>query len=200
MRISPDGKTINRSKKAIRKSIQEKRDGLAPESRLNKSHIIARRFLGLKEYRKSGKILAYFPFRSEIDTRVIIKEALRQGKIVALPKVNKKRLDLYYINSLSRSLEPGKYDIMEPIPSECTRALPGEMDLVITPGVGFDHEMNRLGYGGGFYDRLLREIPFHIPRVALAFDLQIVDRIPVSEHDLKVNILITESVIRGTEK
>ena len=200
MRISPDGKTINRSKKAIRKSIQEKRDSLAPELRLDKSYIIARKFLGLKEYRKSGKILAYFPFRSEIDTRVIIKEALRQGKAVALPRVNKKRLDLYYIKSLPGDLKPGSYDIMEPIPSKCTRALPGEMDLVITPGVCFDQKMNRLGYGGGFYDRLLREIPSHIPRVALAFDLQIVDCIPVSEHDLKINILITESVIRDMEK
>lgn len=200
MRISPDGKTINGSKKAIRKSIQEKRDSLAPELRLDKSRIITRKFLGLKEYRKSREVLAYFPFRSEIDTRMIIKEALRQGKIVALPKVNKNKLDLYYIDSLSRGLEPGSYGIMEPIPSECTRALPGEMDLVITPGVGFDQEMNRLGYGGGFYDRLLREIPSHIPRVALAFDFQIVDSIPVSEHDLKINILITESVIRSTEK
>ncbi|MCD4668890.1 MAG: 5-formyltetrahydrofolate cyclo-ligase [Actinomycetia bacterium] len=197
MKISPDGRDINRSKKAIRKSIQEKRDSLVPGLRQDKSRIIAKKFLGLKEYRKSGSILAYFPFRSEIDTRIIIKEALRQGKKVALPRVNKKKLDLYYIDSLSEGLEPGIHDIMEPIPSECSKALPGEIDLVIIPGVGFDTEMNRLGYGGGFYDRLLREIPTHIPGIALAFNLQIVDRIPVSEHDLKIDILITESVIRG---
>ena len=200
MRSNTDVKNIDSSKKALRKLIQELRDSLTNKLRQEKSAIIIQKFLGLKQYSSSINILAYFPFRSELDIRVIIEKALNQGKRIALPKVNKKKLDLYYIESLSRGLEPGSYNIMEPIPSESEKALPLEIDLVLVPGVGFDPGMNRLGYGGGFYDRLLREIPPRTPRIALAFDLQIVDRVPVSEQDLKIDILITESGIYGLQK
>lgn len=200
MKSNAGGKNIDSSKKALRKLIQEHRDSLTDELKQEKSVVIIQKFLGLKQYSDSKIIIAYFPFRSEIDTRVIIEKAFKQGKKVALPKVNKKKLDLYYIESLFSGLEPGCYDIMEPVPSECERALPLEIDLAIVPGVGFDTGMNRLGYGGGFYDRLLREIPPQAPKIALAFDLQVVDRLPVSEHDLKIDILITESGIYGPGK
>lgn len=190
-------KNIDCSKKALRKSIQKCRDSLSNESKQKRSAVIIQKFLGLRQYNSSTNILAYFPFRSEIDICTIIEKALGQGKRIVFPKVNKEKLDLYYIKSLSRGLEPGRYDIMEPIPSECEKALPLEIDLVVVPGVGFDPGMNRLGYGGGFYDRLLREIPPQAPRIALAFDLQVMDHIPVSEHDLKIDVLITESCIYG---
>jgi 5-formyltetrahydrofolate cyclo-ligase len=198
MRINTNGKNIGNSKKVLRKLIQERRDNLSNDLRQEKSTIIIQKLLELKQYSDSINILAYFPFRSEINTRMLIEKALFQGKRIALPKVNKKKLDLYYIKSLLTGLEPGCYDIMEPVPSECERALPLEIDLVIVPGVGFDAGMNRLGYGGGFYDKLLREISPQVPRIALAFDLQVVDHVPVSEHDLKIDILITESRIYGS--
>ncbi len=200
MRSNTDRKNIDDSKKVLRKLIQERRDSLANDLKQKKIAAIIQKFLGLKQYSDSVNLLAYFPFRSEIDTRILIEKALSRGKRIALPKVNKEKLDLYYIKSLLIDLEPGCYDIMEPVPSECERALPLEIDLVIVPGVGFDTGMNRLGYGGGFYDKLLREISPQAPRIALAFDLQVVDHIPVSEHDLKIDILITESSIYGLEK
>lgn len=149
----------------------------------------------LDHYKDSSRILAYYPFRSEINTKIIINDALSQGKEIALPRVSKDHLDLYYIQDLDHDLEPGCYDIMEPVPKRCRRAKADTIDLVIVPGIGFDRDHNRLGYGGGFYDRLLMDIPEIVPRIALAFDIQVVDRIPVSGHDLKVDILITESII-----
>ena len=187
------GRDIQSVKSSIRKDIQDNRDSLDKRSRQEKSLLIAGRLIGLEKYRDSSNILAYYPFRSEIDTSIIIKDALNCGKEVALPRVGNGGLDLYYIKDLSKDLEPGSYDIMEPIPSRCRPAEPHKMDIVIVPGVGFDRKHNRLGYGGGFYDRLLAGIPRSVPRIALAFDLQVLDEIPVSGHDLKIDILITES-------
>jgi len=84
---------------------------------------------------------------------------------------------------------------MEPIPRLCKSAGPSDIYLAIVPGVGFDKNLNRIGYGGGFYDKLLLLIPEEIKKIALCFNIQIVDRVPISEHDIKIDLLITESKI-----
>lgn len=193
MKTDSPGSNIQSIKSSIRKEIQDRRDSLDKRSRQEKSLLIAGRLTVLRQYQDASNILGYYPFRSEIDTRIIINDALDRGKEVALPRVGNKGLDLYYVRDPVKDLAPGSYEIMEPIPSSCRPADPHEMDLVLVPGVGFDLKHNRLGYGGGFYDRLLAVIPRVIPRVALAFDLQVIDEIPVSGHDLKIDILITES-------
>lgn len=195
MKASSSQNHIKNSKKEIRASIQKKRDSLSSGKRHEKSLVISLKFIDLDYYKDSSRLLAYYPFRSEIDTKIIIKDALNRGKEIILPRVGKDCLELYYVRDLEYDLEPGSYDIMEPIPERCPQAQAGSIDLVIVPGVGFDRDYNRLGYGGGFYDRLLMEIPEDIPRIALAFDIQVVDQIPVSGHDLKIDMLITESFI-----
>lgn len=195
MKSSSSGKDIQKLKRKIRSGIQEKRDSLDESIRLEKSHQIADRLMGLWQYDAASHVLAYYPFRSEIDTRIIIKDAIARGKNIALPRVGKEGLELFYIKNLKGDLEPGSYDIMEPIPSRCEKAAPSQIDLAIVPGVGFDRKHNRLGYGGGFYDRLLTSIPGNVPRIALSFDLQVIEKVPVSEHDLRIDILITESQI-----
>ncbi len=195
MKSSSSGKYIKELKRKIRSGIQEKRDSLDGSIRQEKSRLIANRLIGLDQYDRSLHMLAYYPFRSEIDTRIIIRDAISRGKKIALPRVGDDNLELFYIKNLEEDLEPGSYDIMEPIPSRCQRAEPSRIDLVIVPGVGFDREHNRLGYGGGFYDRLLNSIPGNAPRIALSFDLQVIDKVPVSGHDLKIDMLITESQI-----
>jgi len=195
MKSSSSGKYIKELKRKIRSGIQEKRDSLDGSIRQEKSRLIANRLIGLDQYDRSLHMLAYYPFRSEIDTRIIIRDAISRGKKIALPRVGDDNLELFYIKNLEEDLEPGSYDIMEPIPSRCQRAEPSRIDLVIVPGVGFDRKHNRLGYGGGFYDRLLNSIPGNAPRIALSFDLQVIDKVPVSGHDLKIDMLITESQI-----
>jgi 5-formyltetrahydrofolate cyclo-ligase len=195
MKSSSSSKDIQKLKIKIRSNIQGERDSLDESIRQEKSHLIANKLMGLSQYGESSYILAYYPFRSEIDTRIIIRDAVTRGKKVALPRVGKRGLELFYIKNLEEDLEHGSYDIMEPIPSRCEKAATSHIDLVIVPGVGFDRDHNRLGYGGGFYDRLLTSIPVGVPRIALAFDLQVISEIPVSGHDLKIDILITESQI-----
>ena len=84
---------------------------------------------------------------------------------------------------------------MEPIPSKCTIASYKNIDIILVPGVGFDRNFNRLGYGGGFYDKLLEGLPVKTPRIALAFNIQLIENIPVMAHDLKMDIIITEKEI-----
>jgi 5-formyltetrahydrofolate cyclo-ligase len=195
MKTDPDNRKTDKLKKIIRKKIQKKRDSLADLERLMGSSLIAEKFMQLDYYRNSKEILAYYPFRSEIDTTIIIRQALKQEKKVILPRVRGKELELYYVDDLINELNPGSFDIMEPIPSKCKIASYKNIDIVLVPGVGFDRNFNRLGYGGGFYDKLLEKLPVKIPRIALAFNLQIIKDIPAMAHDLKVDTIITEKEI-----
>jgi 5-formyltetrahydrofolate cyclo-ligase len=88
---------------------------------------------------------------------------------------------------------------MEPIPSSCTKAYVADIDLAIVPGVAFDKNLNRLGYGGGFYDKILKDLPQGIKKIALSFEIQIVPNIPVQDYDIKTDMIITESKIYKAE-
>ncbi len=184
-----------KDKKLLRKNIQSERDSLPDEERAEKSRIITGRFLESDEYKKAGNILIYFPFRSEIDTTLILKEALDNGKKIILPKVEDRTLKLYFVSDPSSQLKRGSFDIMEPVTSLCSPAEPDQIDLAVIPGLCFDRNLNRMGYGGGFYDRLIPLIPENSKKIALCFDLQIVKDVPVSEHDIKIDRIITESAV-----
>lgn len=187
--ILPDLK----EKKAIRKAIQEIRDLIPSEERKTKTQLIAEKFYGLKEYGDSKNILLYYPFRSEIDTTVIIERALEDGKRVILPRVSGAELELFYIKNILKDLTPGTYGIMEPDEKLCASAKYNEADLVVVPGVGFDRYKNRLGYGGGFYDRLLPRLSKNIPKIALCFQVQLIESIPCFAHDIRVDKIISET-------
>ncbi|MDZ7837198.1 MAG: 5-formyltetrahydrofolate cyclo-ligase [Actinomycetota bacterium] len=170
-----------------------KRDKLDKEDRLSKSRIIADKFLAASFYTSSKVIMAYWPFRSETDTTLIIGQAITDRKMVALPRVCHNKLSLYYVQNPVLELICGAYGIMEPIEDKCSAANPKDIDVVIVPGVAFDLELNRLGYGGGYYDKLLATLDKRVKKVALCFDIQIISRVPAEEHDVKVDGLITES-------
>jgi 5-formyltetrahydrofolate cyclo-ligase len=154
-------------KKQLRKYIQNKRDNLTLELRNKKSIEIAQKFLKTRDYLNSKNIFIYYPFRSEIDTTIIIKKALKESKNIILPRVEGTLLNLYFVNDVHTQLQEGSYRIMEPIPSSCTRAHVADINLAIVPGVAFDKKLNRLGYGGGFYDKILKNLPQDIKKIAL---------------------------------
>lgn len=182
-------------KKKLRKEIQEKRDSIPITDRKKRSKIIAEKFHNTNYYADSNNILTYYPFGSEIDTAIVISQALKNNKSIILPKVYGQELKLYYVDKLPEQLERGQYGIMEPIPHFCKPAEIKDIDLVVIPGLGFDKNLNRLGYGKGFFDRLLALIPKEVKKIALCFDVQVVENIPISEHDIKIDLLITESKI-----
>lgn len=195
MKNNPDQEEISLLKSRIRTRVQNKRDTLTPAEKAGKSKKIAGYFFSTDLFSTASNILLYYPFRSEIDTTIIINKTLRLGKKVILPRVYSERLKLFLVHDISRQLEKGSYGIMEPVTGQCRPAEYRDVDLAIIPGVAFDRNLNRLGYGGGFYDRLLKKIPSTVKRISLAFDLQVMDEIPVSGHDIKIDLLITESGI-----
>jgi len=188
-------KLIEVEKKQLRKYIQDKRDNLSLGLRKKKNKEITQKFLKTTDYLNSKNIFIYYPCRSEIDTTIIIKKALKESKNIILPRVEGTLLNLYFINDIYTQLQEGSYKIMEPIPSSCTRADIADINLAIVPGIAFDRNLNRLGYGGGFYDKIIRNLPQNIKKIALSFDIQIVPNIPVLDHDIKIDIIITESKI-----
>lgn len=182
-------------KKNIRKILQDKRDSLLIPFRKEKSKVIAEKFFDTDYYVDSNSILIYYPFRSEVDTTIIIKKTLKDGKNIVLPLVSGQQLELFYVNDPKKQLKKGAYGIMEPNAVLCRKAKITDMDLAVIPGVGFDKNLNRLGYGSGFYDRLLPHIPKAVKKIALCFAIQVIGRIPVSKDDIKVDLLITDTGI-----
>ncbi len=179
-------------KKILRSFIQKQRDNLPKEFRNKASKAISNSFFKTKEYKQAKSIFIFYPFRSEINTKFIIKKALNDGKKIILPKIAGKSLKLFYINNLKNQLKLGPYNIMEPNEEFCTQADIDEIELAVIPGVCFDKSLNRLGYGGGFYDKLIPNLPKNVKKIALCFELQLVEKIPTEPHDSKVDKIITE--------
>lgn len=186
-------------KHTIRKYLLWKRDTIDPVLKKSKESAIERSLFELQEFKNAKKILFYASFRSEVNTISYIQDVINLDKKLILPVVDArhKRLDLYYVNDVSE-LVPGYKEIPEPGILTDREVSLGDIDLVIIPGTGFDTKGFRLGYGGGYYDRLLSyESKIlakveHIPTVALAFEEQIGEKIPSESHDIKVDIIITD--------
>jgi 5-formyltetrahydrofolate cyclo-ligase len=188
-------------KKTLREILIKKRDSIDKKEKELREKSIRKRLFSLKYFKEAETILFYASFRSEVETIKCMEHALRMGKRIALPVIDRphKRLRLYEIKDTSE-LEPNNIGIPEPVPARSRGIKLEEVDLIIIPGIGFDPSGNRLGYGAGYYDRLLAYkkknpvgIRGHIPSVALAFEEQIVERIPAESHDIKVDIIITDT-------
>lgn len=175
------------SKEHIRKKALLKRNSIPPAVRQVKDSAIEQNLLGLEEFRAADMVLIYASFRSEVDTSAIISNALGMGKRISLPKVEGERLAICEIKGPDE-LTPGYMGIPEPPPSE---EIPiTDVDIVILPGVAFDERGYRLGYGKGYYDRLLYGTGKQA--VALAYEEQIVGDIPHETHDVRMGIIITD--------
>jgi 5-formyltetrahydrofolate cyclo-ligase len=159
------------------------------------SRAIIQDIIGLGTYRRSRVVMAYVTFGSELQTGAFIRHALGAGKTLILPKVNlaKRALELYEVREPARDLEPGVWGILEPKPDRCARVEPDVVEFILVPGFAFDARRRHLGYGGGFYDRLLGGLTTRPPLVAGAFEAQMVAAIPADAHDLPMNIVVTES-------
>ena len=186
---------LNLEKKIIRKRIQKERDGLSEEARSAKSQSIAKNLVGLPEYSNAKTIFIFYPFKSEVDTRIIINDALIKGKNVVLPKIINNEMKTFYVSDLDKDLKKGYFGILEPEEAKCKQAKLENIDLVIVPGICFDLNFNRIGYGGGFYDKILPKLKENAKKIALSFDLQIINKVPFCSHDKKVDAIITESKI-----
>jgi 5-formyltetrahydrofolate cyclo-ligase len=178
-------------KKEIRKKILSIRDAIDENVKILKDYKIRNRLIQMPEFIYSNKILLYASFRSEVDTMDLLKYCLNTNKIVVFPKVNRIKdcLNLYKISQID-DLKVGYAGILEPDVSESQRVVVNELDLIIVPGVAFDENCNRLGYGKGFYDKLLKN--FKKTTIGLAYEEQIIELLTVESHDVKINKIITD--------
>jgi 5-formyltetrahydrofolate cyclo-ligase len=177
-----------KSKISLRKQVAEARGSLSPEERESKSRDIEERLFSLPEFQAASAVMFFASFRSEVDTLPMIRHALALGKRTILPKVKGKDLALFEIHDFDNDVARGSWDIPEP--HEILPVTVHEVDFMIVPGLAFDLHGNRLGYGAGFYDRILHL--YKKETAALAFEIQIVPEVPVSALDVPVNKILTE--------
>ena len=190
---------VGNRKKKLRKKIIALRDNLPLEEREKKSKSIHTRLFSLPEFVSANTLAFYVSFKSEVLTETMIRKSLSLGKVVVVPITDlaNRRLKLSRIIDYTDDLTPGTWGILEPKPDRIKLIALKEIDLVITPGVVFDKKGCRIGYGGGFYDGLLKSLQKEKVPVALAFELQMVEEVPVDNRDEPVDIIVTEKrVIR----
>ncbi len=170
-------------KKEVRRELLYLRDNL--EDRVNKSMIVKDKIMNLDIYKNSKTIGLYYSMKSEVDTKELIKESLSLGKKVLLPKVlNKNKMIFIEVNN-DTVYEKNSFGVMEPIGEEVN-----DIDLIICPGVAFDKNNNRLGYGRGYYDKYLAK--HDIYKIGICYKEQLIDNIEVDDHDIKMDLVITD--------
>lgn len=177
----------NQKKNEIRDRVKLCRQAISGEQEAEWNDAILKKVLSLKTVRQAFCVYCYVSFRHEAGTEKLIASLLEMGKYVAVPKVVGKKL-VFYALSGKHDLEPGVMGILEP-KEDCLRIC----DLcapVIVPGIAFDREGHRVGYGGGYYDRFFEEEPDH-ERLAIAYPFQIFDAVPFEPHDKGMDQVIT---------
>ena len=174
-------------KKVIRKQIFARRKEHTDEQIEKMSRQVTQRVLGLALFQEADRIYAYADYNHEVMTRFLIEEAWKQGKKVAVPKVVGQDLVFYELDSFDQ-LEEGYFHIPEPARGEIVD-WPGV--VMIMPGVAFDAQCHRVGYGGGFYDRFLEKHP-DTKTIAIAFDFQMVEQAPWEATDIQPSYVVTE--------
>ena len=178
------------SKSIIRKEVLQKRNSLSPNERKIKSELICQKVISHPKFLEAEVILVYMPIKSEVSTISIIQQAWKLNKIVGFPKIEDNKMQFYNANNFSQ-LAKGTSSILEP---ETNNLIEPSKALIIMPGVAFDRNKNRIGYGKGFYDSYLT-LHSQFDTITLAFDCQIVESIQTESHDIIPHYLITESII-----
>jgi 5-formyltetrahydrofolate cyclo-ligase len=190
--------TLKLEKQKIRKTVLAAREQLSLAARATCDAKITEQILQLNQYKQSDTILGYMNFGSEFASEQWVARILADGKRLILPRVNRhtNHLDLYQIEDLDTQLETGLWGIREPVIERCERLIEiNEVEFVLLPGIAFSRDGARLGYGGGFYDKLLAPLKAQDSRpalVAAGFALQIINQIPQEETDVKVQWIVTE--------
>ncbi len=183
---------IGVEKNQLRRQILAQRKNLDPALARKWSAWVQMHFLGAQCYLLARKIALYASFDKEVDTRLVFERARKEGKELYFPRITSpgqmvfKRVEKY------EEMIPNRWGILEPKDSAPQILLEG-LDLIVVPGVAFDRRGYRLGFGGGYYDRILSRLDSHTITVGFAYGFQIKERIPVDENDQRVKRLVCEA-------
>lgn len=173
-------------KKELRKHIRDQKRAMSEDMIVAASQSLAAQFYATSYYQNTNTIYGYLPYNQEVRTVPMLEQALRDGKKVAVPKVYGDTMRFIYLDDLSQ-VAPSSMGIPEPIADGPVAEDPTA--LVLMPGLAFDKNGNRMGYGGGFYDKFLAQEPTH-PTVALCYSFQMVDAIPTDDYDIPVDLVL----------
>jgi 5-formyltetrahydrofolate cyclo-ligase len=184
---------VKQDKQDVRKTILTLLKNQKEEDRLRKSAEISAKLFRDPDFANSKTVLFYASFKGEVETFDMMRQALKDGKRIALPRVDVKTHEIIpkLVTSLEEDLEYGPYNIQQPKQDVAQDIDIRQIDLVVVPGVAFDRKNHRLGRGVGYYDRFLVKFPQGIPLVGLAFDFQVLATLPIEPHDLSVTRIVT---------
>lgn len=202
--VTCKGEDSSARKQQIREQSHANRN--AQENKDELSREIVARTMGLHEYQRAKTVLFYVDVRSEVRTRNDLEKALESGKKIVVPYCVDGELELFHLESMDE-MSLGMYRILEPKQElrtiDSKRVDVKEIDLIIVPGVAFDRNGGRTGHGKGYYDKLLEHARPDTPLIALAFECQLFDEIPMQSHDIYMDKVVTEKaayVGRGRAK
>ena len=173
-------------KKALRREIREKKREMTAEEIVQRSTRLGELFADTQVYRDAKTIYGYLPYNQEVRTVPMLEQAMKDGKKVAVPKCYGDEMRFIYMDDLSK-VEKGYANIPEPIVDE--PIADDETALVLMPGLAFDPQGHRIGYGGGFYDKFLAQEPNH-PTLALCYDFQMFEKLETEEFDIPVDTVL----------
>ena len=171
------------TKNELRKKILNIRNNMSREDVINKSSSIMNKLTDMDEYKNSNTVFIYMSFRNEVATVELIERMLSENKHVVIPYTDTK-------NTVLIPLSPFGY--YEPVYEKLRTVEPERFDLIIVPGVVFDRQLNRIGFGKGYYDRILCRKRKGVKAIAVAYDFQVLEKIPAEAHDIKMDMIITE--------
>ena len=177
---------MNMDKRTLRAAIRQQKRAMTPEDIAEKSAALCAMVLASPEFQAAKTIYGYLPYNQEVRTVAMLQRALDEGKRVAVPKCYGDEMKFIYLDDLSQ-VEKGYCGIPEPIADEPVAH--DETALVLMPGLAFDPQGHRMGYGGGFYDKFLEKEPNH-PTLALCYDFQMFDHLETEAHDIPVDTVI----------
>lgn len=173
-------------KKALRAQIRQLKRAMSEEEINDRSQKLMEKFCDTEVYRQANTIYGYLPYNQEVRTVPILARAICDGKRVAVPKVYGEEMRFLYLDDLN-AVALGYAGIPEPIADE--PAAEDSAALVLMPGLAFDPQGHRIGYGGGFYDKFLSREPNH-PTVALCYDFQVMEHLETEEYDIPVDLVL----------
>ena len=173
-------------KKELRRTIRERKRAMTEEEIIARSEALGVLFAQSEAYKAAKTIYGYLPYNQEVRTVPMLEQALKDGKRVAVPKVYDDEMKFLYLDDLTK-VEKGYAGIPEPIADE--PVADDETALVLMPGLAFDPQGHRIGYGGGFYDKFLAAEPNH-PTLALCYEFQMLPELHTEEHDIPVDTVL----------
>lgn len=190
---------MNSLKESFREQALICRNELNSEEIKEKSEKIVNRFFKLDCFRNHKTIFCYLSIGSEVNTYELVERLLQLKIRVCLPVItpNTTEMSFYTIDNLNEDLEEGIFGLKQPNPRKTIKVNPEIADIIIVPGIAFDKSFNRIGYGKGYYDDFLKKARPDAKKVAFAYAVQINERIPANEWDVKMDAIVTENEVIG---